>query len=302
MQNLAPIALFVYNRPKHTERTVKFLQQNELAKESRLFVFSDGARNELEKQKVEEVRAFIKTIEGFKSIEIIEAKQNLGLANSIIAGVTRLTETYGKVIVFEDDLVSSPYTIRYFNESLDKYENQEEVMHVGAYMYPLPQTLPQTFFYRAATSWGWATWKRAWNHFNPDIDDLMSKFDKVKKSAFSIEGTMNFWKQIEEFKSGKNNSWAIRWYASIFLKGGLTLNPSQSLINNIGHDGSGIHSGLSDIYNVIINPKPITDFPLEIKENQQAYEAIKSFLAKRKGSFWDRIKRFVKQKIALSKS
>jgi hypothetical protein len=108
---------------------------------------------------------------------------------------------------------------------------------------------------------------------------------------------MNFWKQIEEFKNGKNNSWAIRWYASIFLKGGLTLNPSQSLINNIGHDGTGIHSGLNDIYNVIINPRPILSFPEKIEEDQQAYQSIKEFLENRKGSFWQRILRFVKQKI-----
>ena len=157
--------------------------------------------------------------------------------------------------------------------------------------------MPQTFFYRAATSWGWATWARAWNNFEPDIDVLLKQFDHKKKTAFSIEGKMNFWKQMQEFKSGKNNSWAIRWYASIFLKGGLTLNPAQSLVNNIGHDGTGVHSGINDIYNVIINPKPITEFPEVILENPSAYQAIKAFLTNRKGSFWDRIKRFVNQKL-----
>jgi hypothetical protein len=104
---------------------------------------------------------------------------------------------------------------------------------------------------------------------------------------------MNFWKQMQDFKNGKNDSWAIRWYASIFLKGGLTLNPSQSLVNNIGHDGSGIHSGINEIYNVVINPKPITKFPEEIKENKQAYLLIRTFLSTRKGTLWQRIKRYV---------
>jgi hypothetical protein len=299
MQNLAPIALFVYNRPKHTERTIKFLKQNELATESRLFIFSDGAKTDNELKNVTEVRDFIKTIDGFKSVEIIESTTNLGLANSVIAGVNRLTAAYGKVIVFEDDLISSPYTLRYFNDALAHYQNEEQVMHIGAYMYPLEdKTLPETFFYRAATSWGWATWNRAWQHFNPDINDLMKRFTKSKKRAFSIEGTMNFWKQIQEFKAGKNNSWAIRWYASIFLRDGLTLNPVHSLINNIGHDGSGIHSGLSDIYNVIIHPKPIKNFPTVVEENQRAYQAIKQFLTHRKGSFAQRVKRFVKEKLA----
>jgi hypothetical protein len=298
MQNLAPIALFVYNRPKHTERTLKFLKQNELASESRLFIFSDGAKTIADEDKVAEVREFIKKIDGFKSIEIIESKTNMGLANSVITGVNRLTKAYGQVIVFEDDLISSPYTLTYFNEALNRYRDEEKVMHIGAYMYALKDdTLPESFFYRAATSWGWATWARAWQNFEPNIDTLIAKFDSKKRNAFSIEKTMNFWKQMEDFKSGRNNSWAIRWYASIFLKGGLTLNPSQSLVNNIGHDGTGIHSGMSDIYNVIINPQPIAEFPTVVEENQKAYQAIKHFLANRKGSLWARIKRYIKEKL-----
>ncbi|RZL31343.1 MAG: glycosyltransferase [Pedobacter sp.] len=298
MQNFAPIALFVYNRPQHTERTVKFLKQNELASESRLFIFSDGPKTPADEDKVNEVREFIKKIDGFKSVEIIESKTNLGLANSVIAGVTRLTKEYGQAIVFEDDLISSPYTLTYFNEALNRYREEEKVMHIGAYMYVLAdKSLPESFFYRAATSWGWATWDRAWQNFEPNIDKLIKQFDGKKRDAFSIEKTMNFWKQMQDFKKGKNNSWAIRWYASIFLKGGLTLNPSQSLVNNIGHDGTGVHSGLNDIYNVIINPKPIKNFPTVIQENKEAYTAIKTFLANRKGSMVSRIKRFVKEKL-----
>lgn len=298
MQTFAPIALFVYNRPQHTARTLKFLQQNELAAESRLFIFSDGAKSDEDRKLVEEVRDLIKGTDGFKSVEIIKRKENMGLANSIIAGVTKLVADYGQVIVFEDDLISSPYTLTYFNESLKKYRTEDKVMHIGAYMYNLKDAdLPETFFYRAATSWGWATWDRAWKHFEPDIDKLMGQFDAGKKRAFSIEHTMNFWKQMQDFKKGKNNSWAIRWYASIFLKGGLTLNPSQSLVNNIGHDGSGIHSGINDIYNVIINPKRITQFPKNLSEDPHAYAAVKSFLTNRKGSLWERIKRFIKEKL-----
>jgi hypothetical protein len=298
MQNVAPIALFVYNRPEHTRRTIKFLQQNLLADESRLFIFSDAAKDSSQQVFVNEVRDIIKQVDGFKSVELIERKTNLGLAESIIDGVSMLVSEYGKVIVFEDDLISSAYTLQYFNDALVRYQNEEKVMHIGAYMYPLKaENLPETFLYRAATSWGWATWDRAWKDFEPDINKIIDRFDRKKRLEFSIDGTMNFWKQIIEFKSGRNNSWAIRWYASIFLKGGLTLNPSKSLINNIGHDGSGIHSGLNDIYHVIINPLPVTTFPEKIEENKEAYLAIKEFLKTRKGSLWQRILRFAKQKI-----
>lgn len=298
MQNLAPIALFVYNRPKHTERTLKFLQQNTLAADSRLYIFADGAKTESDAAAVAEVREIINKVDGFKSVKIIASKTNLGLANAVIAGVTELNEKYGQVIVFEDDLISSPHTLTYFNDALNKYRTTEKVMHIGAYMYHLDaDNLPESFFYRAASSWGWATWQSAWQHFEPNIDKLIAQFDSKKKHEFAIEGTMNFWKQINEFKRGKNNSWAIRWYASIFLKGGLTLNPAQSLINNIGHDGTGVHSGINDIYNVIINPKPITQFPEEVVENKEAYAAIKAFLADRKGSLLTRVKRYLNQLI-----
>ncbi|WP_276359919.1 glycosyltransferase [Daejeonella sp. H1SJ63] len=302
MQNLAPIALFVYNRPDHTRRTLQYLKQNRLAKQSLLFIFSDAAKDESQKEMVEEVRDIISSVDGFKHVEIVKRRKNLGLANSIIDGVTRLTEEFGNVIVFEDDLISSEHTLKYFNDALKRYEKEEKVMHIGAYMYPLKnENLPQTFFYRAATSWGWATWDRAWKNFEPDIDKLISQFDTQKIHQFSIEGSMNFWKQIVEFKNGKNNSWAIRWYASIFLKDGLTLNPSQSLINNIGHDGTGIHSGINDIYNVIINPLPVTYFPDKLEENHEAYLAIKQFLKKRKGNLWQRGLRFLKEKLKLNR-
>jgi glycosyltransferase involved in cell wall biosynthesis len=299
MQNFAPIALFVYNRPQHTERTIKFLQQNEVAADSRLFIFSDGPKLPADEEKVQEVREFLKTVDGFKSVEIIQRKENAGLANAVIEGVTQLINDYKQVIVFEDDLVTSPHTLTYFNEALNRYRYEHKVMHIGAYMYPLKtQNLPESFFYRAATSWGWATWERAWKQFEPDIDVLLPQFDAKMINDFSIDKTMNFWKQMQDFKKGKNNSWAIRWYASIFLKNGLTLNPSQSLVNNIGHDGTGVHSGLNDIYNVIVNPRPIRQFPATIKEHPVAYQAIKKFLAHRKGSYWARLVRFVQQKFA----
>lgn len=300
MQKFAPITLFVYNRPEHTRRTLQFLKQNQYAAESRLFIFSDGPKNSSQHENVNAVRELIKKVEGFKSVEVFECKENLGLANSVINGVSQLLKDYGRVIVFEDDLITSPYTLKYFNEALDLYENEEKVMHIGAYMYPLAaeqaESLPETFFYRVSSSWGWATWSRAWKHFNPDIDNLIKQFNPEKKHQFSIEGTMNFWKQMREFKSGKNNSWAIRWYASIFLKGGLTLNPTYSLVNNIGHDGTGVHSGKNNIYTVSISNKPITVFPDQVTEHPEAYQAIKKFLKYRKGNLLQRIVRFVLEK------
>ena len=298
MQKLAPIALFVYNRPDHTRRTIIYLQKNILADESRLYIFCDAAKTVADQLLVEEVRQVAKETTGFKNVKLIYRQHNLGLAESIISGVTQLVYEYGKVIVFEDDLLSSPYTLQYFNEALTRYANDDKVMHIGAYMYNLKDKhLPETFFYRAASSWAWATWARAWSNFEPDIDKLIAEFDPIKIVRFSIEGKMNFWKQVQEYKAGKNNSWAIRWYASIFLKGGLTLNPSRSLINNIGHDGTGVHSNKETMYDVHISQQPVKYFPDLIVEDQHAYQAVKNFLAHRKGSLLQRAIRYIKQQV-----
>lgn len=296
MQSLAPIALFVYNRPDHTRRTLSYLQKNVLADESRLYIFSDGAKTAADEAKVEEVRELAKEISGFKSVKLISRPQNMGLANSIISGVSQLVAEFGKVIVFEDDLLSSPYTLEYFNEALTRYSADEEAMHIGAYMFPLAdKNLPETFFHPIATSWGWATWNRAWKNFQPDIDVIISRFDNKKIEQFSINGAGNFWKQVLEFKAGKNNSWAIRWYASIFLNGGLALHPSKSLIHNIGHDGTGVHSNIEHMYGVTIANKPVKSFPEKVATNDRAHEAIWHFLKNRKGTLLQRGLRLIKQ-------
>lgn len=296
MASPAPIALFVYNRPDHTLETLEHLMKNELAAESELFIFSDGPRSAKDETGVNEVRIIARQVTGFKIVKVIERERNMGLAKSIISGVTELVDTHGRVIVFEDDLISSPYTIKYFNDALERYQDDEKVMHVSSYIFPLDDAdLTETFFFRAAFSWGWATWARAWKNFEPDIDKLIAQFDDEKIKQFSIEGTMNFWKQMQDFKAGKNNSWAIRWYASVFLNGGLTLNPSKSLVHNIGHDGSGTHSNIENMYGTQVAQSPVTYFPDVLKENKKAYEAIKYFLSNRKGSLLQRIYRRANQ-------
>lgn len=297
MSSFAPIALFVYNRPNHTRQTVESLQKNKLAKESDLFIFADGAKAEKDKEAVQQVADYITTVDGFKSVTIVKQEKNLGLANSIIGGVTRLSESYGKFIAFEDDLICSPHTLTYLNDALERYKNEERIFHICASMHPIKveDDMPETFLYRAPHSCGWASWKRAWDKFNPDIDDLMSQFDEQKINDFTFDGKMNFWNQMKAFKAGKNNSWAIRWYASVFLNKGLALNVTRSLINNIGHDGSGVHSNVENTYDVEIYPNPIKEFPAEITENKTMYNLVKSFYASRKGSLFARGIRFLRK-------
>jgi Glycosyl transferase family 2 len=296
---LSPIALFTYNRPWHTRQTVEALRKNKHAENSALYIFSDGAKTDTDEAKVREVRGYVKTIDGFKSISVIEREKNLGLAESVISGVTEVVNGHGKIIVLEDDLITSPYFLSYMNHALRKYEDVDKVMHISGYVLPIESTgLPNTFFYRAASCWGWGTWERAWKYFDYDINKLISRFNDESRYKFNIDGKYNFWGQMESQRDGRINSWAIRWYASVFLNNGRCLHPSKSMINNIGFDGTGIHCNESDIYNVELHDQEITEFEERCEENREALERIKNFLATTERPLHMRIIYLLKKKLA----
>jgi len=298
MRELAPIVLFVYNRPKHTRRTLAALEKNALASSSLLYIISDGPKNADAIESVNQVRAIIREPWEFKHITIIERTKNIGLADNIIDGVTRIVNEHGRIIVLEDDLETSAQALHYFNDALDCYADTERVMQISGYMYPVqyPRRLPKTFFFRVANSWGWATWKRAWDDFNPDIEALTADFKRRDIKRFTIDGTENFWKQVKAFKAGKINSWAIRWYLSVFNKNGLVLYPRHSMTQNIGTDGSGTHSDLDQAYRVELETSRVKYFPTEIEEHKKAYDAIKYFYTHRKGNILERLVRYLMKK------
>lgn len=242
--SLAPIALFVYNRLEHTKKTIFALKDNELSKDSDLIIFSDAAKNESGVTAVKELRDYLKTISGFKSIKIVERPENFGLAKSIISGVTEVVNQYGKIIVLEDDLITSPYFLDYMNEAINLYEGEDRVVSIHGYVHPVKGKLPETFFLRGADCWGWATWKRGWDLFEPDGQKLLNEL-KAKKliKSFNWNGAYPYSQMLKSQILGLNNSWAIRWHASAFLKNKLTLYPGRSLVVNSGFDNSGTHTG-----------------------------------------------------------
>ena len=281
---LAPIVLFVYNRPWHTRQTIEALQKNELANESELFIYSDAAKNKNAEEKVNEVREYIKNIDGFKKVTIIEREINWGLANNIIDGVTKIVNKYGKIIVLEDDLVTSPYFLKFMNDALNFYENEKKVWHISGWNYPIDtKGLDDVFLYRAMECWGWATWSDRWKHYKKDIDETIKSFSKEEIKKFNLDGVENFWGQVLANRDGKINTWAIFWYATIFKQNGLCLNPSQSFVENIGHDGSGVHCGENYSFNnSSLSMKRQINFNIKIEENSLAVERIKQFYKSQK--------------------
>lgn len=277
-QPKAPIALFVYNRPRHLSRTVEALLRNAEASESNLFIFSDAAKNPEMASKVDEVRQYINRVRGFAAVHIIARKENWGLARSIIEGVSEVIRHYGKVIVLEDDIVVSPYFLSYMNSALALYEHDHRVASIHAYVYPVRERLPETFFLRGADCWGWATWKRAWDLFESDGCVLLRELrDGRLGHHFDLEGAYPYTRMLEEQIAGKNDSWAIRWHASAFVKNKLTLYPGRSLVLNIGTDGSGTHCGTTGEFVGDIADSPINVELIPVEENAFARRQIARF-------------------------
>lgn len=241
---LAPIVVFSYNRPDHLRQTLEALAKNDLAEESVLYIYCDGAKADAtdeQRQRVEDNRQVAYAATGFKEVHVVERDYNVGLMDNIVGGTTEVVNRYGRVIVFEDDMITSPGTLKYFNDALEIYEDEEKVMHVVSYMFPHRYPLPETFFYQVPyPGGGWATWERAWKHYPKDITAL---YDYWKEDL----RTFNYWDHdghdlIDQLVSNYNGTlktWFIRWYAELFRRGGLVLYPGCSLVTNIGFDGSG---------------------------------------------------------------
>ena len=288
----SPIALFVYNRPEHTKLTIEALQNNVLATDSDIIIFSDAAKNDEQIKPVYQVRDYLKKVDGFKSISIVEREFNSGLARSIIDGVTSVVNKYGKVIVLEDDLVTSPYFLQYMNDGLDLYEVNEDVASIHGYVYPI-SGLPETFFMRGADCWGWATWKNRWATFETDGAKLLDELNRRNLSKrFDFNGAYGFTKMLIDQIVGKNDSWAIRWHASAFLQNKFTLYPRKSLVLNIGHDGSGEHCGVTSVFHSDIERSAINVSTIPVEENDKSFMAFESFFCSLIGIF-GRIRRYL---------
>jgi len=278
MNKLAPIVLFVYDRPWHTQQTIEALQKNDLAIDSELIIYSDGPKDKDSLRNIEAVRKFLKSVKGFKKVTIIERENNWGLANSIIEGVTEIVSKYGKIIVLEDDLVTSQYFLRFMNEALEFYKNEKMVWHISGWNYPIKSNeLEDVFLWRGMNCWGWGTWNNKWKYFEKDATKLINELSKKEIKKFNIDGCQNFWKQVIDNKNSKIDTWAVFWYAIIFKHNALCINPFRSFVVNIGMDGSGSNCNANDFYQSKLNYNSKIKMTSNFIENIEALDEIKKF-------------------------
>lgn len=281
--DFAPVVLFVHSRPTHTLKTIEALAANSGAECTDLYIFSDAGRSVEEQAEVAQVRKIANEAKGFKSVNVIEQDKNLGLADSIISGVSKVVNERGRVIVLEDDIVTSEKFLTFMNCALEKYSKETEVWHINGWNYPTEiVNSPKAFFTPVMACWGWATWSDRWAKFERNPEALLNKFNKLGPDVidkFNVSGGYNYFYDIRRNASCSVKTWAVFWYATIFLNAGLCLTPPRSFTKNIGIDGSGVNSGSRDIYaSDMALPSDLPDWPSLIAADLDAWNNIKRFL------------------------
>ena len=294
--NLAPIAIFTYKRVDFLKKLIHSLKKNLLCKNSVVYFFADKWNNSNDKEKVLEVRNFIKHIDGFKKKIIVFRDKNFGLSKNIISGINFVLKTNKKIIVLEDDLELSHNFLNYINSGLNIYKNTKTVASIHGWSFPINfhKNTPNYFFLRGADCWGWGTWKRAWEKFNSNGEELINIIQKNNlKKLFNLNNNYDYFKMLEDQIEKKNDSWAIRWHASTFLENMYTLYPKLSFVKN-----NGVKKGTHSNFDFLNFGKNFSDkkyqkiVKIPVKENEIVKKQLESFF---KRNFFFCVKEFIKR-------
>ena len=265
----APIALFIYKRPEHTRRTILSLQACEGFDESPIYVFADGAKTEADEAAVQATRAVARELLGGRAV-FVDRERNGGLAYSIIAGTTQLCDQYGKVVTIEDDLVFSPHFLRFLNRGLQQYQDELRVMQICGYMFDVPEfsQRSEALFLPMTSSLGWATWKRAWDQFDPEATGWRERLgDDRTRRRFDLDGRFRYARMLSHHMGSKAPAWDIRWYYTVFSMQGLALFPPRTLVLHTGFDGTGTHDRFSmPVHQAQLETKAAFALPAQVTE------------------------------------
>lgn len=299
---LAPIAIFAFNRPDHLQKLIQSLKQNREFADSHLFIFVDGPRNDTESEIVMQVINVARYEITTKNVKVVVRPQNIGLAKSLLSGIDEVLSEHEEIIVLEDDLVVGEHFLSFCNLGLQTYLHDKNVASIQGFTYDINAIPEDTYFLRGADCWGWATWKDRWKAVNRDGYQLLNEMREQNLTrSFDLEGAYPYTQLLERQSQGKVDSWAILWHASMYLQNRLSLYPRETLVENLGLDGSGTHSG-----NRVDGPRYLTSFNPQIrhqtpKESRIVRNNLKQVLRKRYTtySYWSpkKYSSFIKRKI-----
>jgi len=257
------LIIFTYNRLNELKMNIEYLLKNKGSEKLDVIFFSDAPKKEADVPKVNEVRKYLKSVKGFNSIEIIEREKNYGLSKNIVEGVTEIINVYNRVIVLEDDLITSSNFLCYMKEALDFYDDKEKIFSVSGYSMPLKALKRynyDTYLSYRPSSWGWATWKDRWNTVDWEIKDF-DEFIKDKKLQKDFnKGGADLTRMLKHYFLGKNNSWAIRWSYNMWKQNKFSVYPKVSKIQNIGFGEDATHCKGVNIYKTVLDTSGKCDF------------------------------------------
>ena len=265
------MVIFGYRRADHLEKVLRALAAEDLAKTTLCILCLDGPKTPGEQRQIDRVRNVARADWGFGEIQIRAAKANQGLVRSITSGVTDVCREHGQAIVLEDDIVPRKGFLDFMNEALEKYRDTPRVMQVSGYAYPVSAEPPRHSFLPLTSCWGWATWQRAWQQYgwNPDLGRAdLNNPDFLRR--FDLQGAYPYSRLLRDVLEGKSDSWGVIWYWNVFRSGGLTLFPAQSLVDNIGWDGTGEHNEAHPLFQKsdVFPPEAKAAWPKEIQTSE----------------------------------
>ena len=298
MKNISPIILFTHTRLSLLKKCVKSLKKNKLAKDSILYIFSDGPVNKKQTKKIAKVRFFLKRIDGFKKVKLFFRKKNYGLSKNIISGVTEILKKEKKAIIVEDDLIFDKFFLKFMNVSLNKYEKKKMIWHISGWNYNIDINLKEdAFFTRGMNCWGWATWRDRWKYFEKSPKKIINTWNKNKIKKFNFDNSINFFSQILKNNKKILDTWAVFWYATIYENKKLCLNPKKTFTENIGVSSSATNTkSIDKIFSTNLIQRSRNDIilPTKYKENLYIFKSIKNKVKSNK------VKKYIKKILNLN--
>jgi hypothetical protein len=300
----APVALFAFNRPDHLRRTIESLKRCEGYAQHRIIVFADAARTAAEAERVAATRAVAVELLG-RDAELRFAEKNRGLSRSIVEGVDEMVQRYGRVIVVEDDLLLGNEFLRYLNDALSFYAGDSRVYQVSGHAFAVSEFAcrRESLLLPLTTTWGWATWSRAWRALDLQAKDWqLLASERELRRRFNMDGFYDYAGMLESQMQGRLDSWGIRWYWSVFKAGGVSCFPPRSLVANAGLDGSGTHGPgiFRNVEHENLTANPVFFFPAPDDFEMAAWLAVKRAIRRRNGGVLGRITSVLKRLLSAS--
>ncbi|WP_099340016.1 glycosyltransferase [Candidatus Fonsibacter ubiquis] len=286
MKSLAPIVIFSYKRRETIEKLIISLLKNKESKNSNLYIFQDNHKNIYDKNRVEDVKSYIRNINGFKKKKIYYRSINFGLSKNIIEGIKLVFSKYNKAIFLEDDLIVSDQFLKFMNKCLNFYYKKKKIWHISGWNYDIniKNNKYDAFIIRNTNSWGWATWKDRWKYFSKDPEKIVKTWKSNNIAKFNLDNVYDFFLQIKKNYLRISDTWGIFWYATVFVNRGLCIYPKKSLVKNIGFDEFATNTKVKQFFfdNTIDYKKKNIMLPIKLKENKLFLEAIKNLILKQR--------------------